>query len=41
MKYEFDVNKGKMDWMGICLTRREYPQVIKKIYKGILDIILN
>lgn len=25
IKYEFDINKGKMDWMGICLTRREYP----------------
>lgn len=41
MKYEFDINKSKLDYMGVILVRREIPQVSKKIYKGVLDIILN
>lgn len=32
MKYEFDINKSKLDYMGICLVRREYPKIVKHIY---------
>lgn len=40
-KYEHDDNKYKMNSMGIVLKRRDNAQIVKTIYGGILDIILN
>ena len=39
--YEFDVNKFKQKSMGIVLKRRDNANIVKKIYGGIIDIILN
>lgn len=40
-KYEFDDHKCKMNSMGIALKRRDNAQIVKTIYGGVLDIILN
>lgn len=40
-KYEHDDNKYKMNSMGIVLKRRDNAQIVKTIYGGILNIILN
>jgi DNA polymerase elongation subunit (family B) len=40
-KYEFDDQKCKMNSMGIILKRRDNAHIVKDIYGGILDIILN
>lgn len=40
-KYEFDVNKYKQVSMGIVLKRRDNANIVKIIYGGIIDIILN
>ena len=40
-KYEFSDVKYKMASMGIVLKRRDNANIVKKIYGGILDIILN
>lgn len=40
-KYEFDDEHCKMTSMGIALKRRDNAQIVKKIYGGVLDIILN
>ena len=40
-KYEFDDNHCKMNSMGIVLKRRDNAHIVKEIYGGILDIILN
>jgi len=40
-KYEHDVNKFKQISMGIVLKRRDNANIVKKIYGGIIDIILN
>lgn len=40
-KYEFDDVKYKMQSMGIVLKRRDNAQIVKTIYGGVLDIILN
>jgi DNA polymerase elongation subunit (family B) len=40
-KYEFDDQKYKMASMGIVLKRRDNANIVKKIFGGILDIILN
>ena len=40
-KYEFDDDNYKMNSMGIVLKRRDNAQIVKKIYGGILDVILN
>jgi hypothetical protein len=40
-KYEFDDKKCKQASMGIVLKRRDNAQIVKIIYGGILDIILN
>ena len=39
--YEKDVNKYKQKSMGIVLKRRDNANIVKKIYGGIIDIILN
>jgi DNA polymerase elongation subunit (family B) len=40
-KYEFDDAKFKQVCMGIVLKRRDNAQIVKHIYGGVLDIILN
>jgi DNA polymerase elongation subunit (family B) len=40
-KYEFDDDHCKMNSMGIVLKRRDNAHIVKKIYGGVLDIILN
>lgn len=39
--YEFDVNKYKQKSMGIVLKRRDNANIVKHVYGGIIDIILN
>jgi len=39
--YEHDVNKFKQKSMGIVLKRRDNAQIVKTIYGGIINIILN
>ena len=39
--YETDVNKFKQKSMGIVLKRRDNANIVKQIYGGIIDIILN
>lgn len=39
--YEMDTTKFKQKSMGIVLKRRDNAQIVKKIYGGIIDIILN
>lgn len=40
-KYEHDLKKFKQISMGIALKRRDNANIVKKIYGGIIDIILN
>jgi DNA polymerase elongation subunit (family B) len=40
-KYEHDDHKYKMNSMGIVLKRRDNAPIVKTIYGGILNIILN
>ena len=40
-KYEFDLDKYKQTSMGIVLKRRDNAPVVKSIYGGVIDIILN
>jgi DNA polymerase elongation subunit (family B) len=40
-KYEFDDEHCKLNSMGIVLKRRDNAHIVKKVYGGILDIILN
>lgn len=39
--YENDINHFKQKSMGIVLKRRDNAQIVKKIYGGIIDILLN
>jgi DNA polymerase elongation subunit (family B) len=39
--YENDVNKFKQKSMGIVLKRRDNAPIVKKIFGGIIDILLN
>lgn len=39
--YEHDVNKFNQKSMGIVLKRRDNANILKKIYGGMIDIILN
>lgn len=39
--FEFNVNKFKQKSMGIVLKRRDNANIVKKIYGGIIDIIMN
>jgi len=40
-KYEYDNKKYKQTSMGIVLKRRDNAPVVKDIYSGVIDIILN
>jgi DNA polymerase elongation subunit (family B) len=40
-KFEFSVNKYKQNSMGIVLKRRDNANIVKVIYGGVMDIILN
>lgn len=40
-KYEFDTTKFKQNSMGIVLKRRDNANIVKHIYGGVIDIILN
>ena len=41
MLYEEDPNKGKRKSMGIVLKRRDNAPIVKDIYGGIIDILMN
>lgn len=41
MLHEFDINKSKCKSMGIVLKRRDNAPIVKDIYGGIIDIIMN
>ena len=40
-KYEFDLDNYKQTSMGIVLKRRDNAPIVKTIYGGVIDIILN
>ena len=40
-KYEFDISNYKQTSMGIVLKRRDNAEIVKHVYGGILDIIMN
>lgn len=40
-KYEHNTEKYKQTSMGIVLKRRDNAQIVKTIYSGVIDIILN
>ena len=40
-KYEHNIEKYKQTSMGIVLKRRDNAQIVKTIYGGVIDIILN
>ena len=39
--YETDPNKGKRKEMGIVLKRRDNAPIVKDIYGGVIDILMN
>lgn len=39
--YESDITKGKRKEMGIVLKRRDNAPIVKDIYGGIIDILMN
>ncbi len=41
MLYEFDPNKCKRKSMGIVLKRRDNAPIVKDIYGGVIDILMN
>ena len=41
MKYENDPTKGKFSSMGIALKRRDNAPIVKKVYGGVIDIIMK
>jgi DNA polymerase elongation subunit (family B) len=41
MLYEFDINKCKRKSMGIVLKRRDNAPIVKDIYGGVIDILMN
>ena len=40
-KYEFNTKKYKQTSMGIVLKRRDNAMIVKEIYGGVIDMILN
>ena len=40
-KYEFNIKKFKQTSMGIVLKRRDNAMIVKDIYGGVIDMILN
>jgi DNA polymerase delta subunit 1 len=41
MKYENDPKKGKFTSMGIALKRRDNAPIVKKVFGGVIDIIMT
>lgn len=41
MKYEFNPKKGKLNYMGIVLKRRDNAPIVKVMYADVLDAIMN
>tara|TARA_B110000014_G_scaffold261174_1_gene252388 strand:- start:398 stop:2074 length:1677 start_codon:yes stop_codon:yes gene_type:complete len=41
MLYEDDPDKGKMKFMGIVLKRRDNAPIVKDIYGGVVEILMN
>ena len=41
MLYEFDIEKCKRKSMGIVLKRRDNAPIVKDIYGGVIDILMN
>ena len=41
MLYEEDPNKGKLKYMGLVLKRRDNCDLVKDVYGGVLDILMN
>jgi len=41
MLYEEDPNKGKLKYMGLVLKRRDNCDLVKDIYGGVLNILMN
>ena len=41
MKYEFNPNKGKLTSMGVVLKRRDNAKILKDIYQGVIDCIMD
>ena len=40
-KFEFDLDKYKQTSMGIVLKRRDNADILKHVYGGVMDIIMN
>uniref|UniRef100_A0A6C0EBU1 DNA-directed DNA polymerase n=1 Tax=viral metagenome TaxID=1070528 RepID=A0A6C0EBU1_9ZZZZ len=40
-KYEFDINKFKLDFMGIVLKRRDNAPIVKELTDGVIDYLIN
>ena len=40
-KYDFNIKKFKQTSMGIVLKRRDNAMIVKEIYGGVIDMILN
>lgn len=41
LKYERDPHKGKFNSMGIALKRRDNAPIVKKVFGGVIDIIMH
>jgi DNA polymerase elongation subunit (family B) len=41
MLYEEDPNKGKLKYMGLVLKRRDNCDLVKDVYGGVLDCLMN
>ena len=41
MLYEEDPNKGKLKYMGLVLKRRDNCDLVKDVYGGVLDSLMN
>ena len=41
IKYEYDTSKGKRNEMGIVLKRRDNAPIVKDVYGGVIDILMN
>jgi DNA polymerase elongation subunit (family B) len=40
-KFVFDMHNYKLDFMGIALKRRDNAPIVKEIYNGIIDYLIN
>ena len=41
MLFEHNPNKGKRKEMGIVLKRRDNAPIVKDVYGGLIDILMN